>query len=252
VQPVPGIGLSWADTSYDSARGLISTAWTNTGSAFNMDVVIPPNTTAQIYVPTTNAAAITESGVPASSSPGVTYLGSSNSYAIYGVGSGHYAWSSPFSIAVAPSLIIITTNETGNGTGTYFPDWTFVTNGSLIAGSIPSSATGNFSEEAPGRNVNSLTMGGSLGLTRISGTVGYTTSTNYVTCGNGNGAGSALVYTLPAASHGYDLTNITDEFYPARGGQCQPVDCQRDTVRHAGDPDLVRGLAGRQCGCGEV
>jgi alpha-L-rhamnosidase len=209
VQPVPGIGLAWADTSYNSARGLISTAWTNTGSAFNLEVVIPPNTTAQICVPTTNAAAITESGVLAASSPGVTYIGSSNSYAIYAVGSGHYSWSSPFSLDVAPSLTITTTNETGNGTGTYFPDWTFVTNGSLIAGSDPSVATGNFSEEVPGRNVHSLTAGGSLGLTRISGAVGYTTSTNYVTCGNGNGAGSVLVYTFPAATNGYDLTNIT-------------------------------------------
>src|SRR5258708_2379057 len=106
VQPVPGAGLTWADTSYNSTRGLISTAWTNVGGAFNMDVVIPPNTTAQIFVPTTNAAAITESGVLASSAPGVTYLGSSNSYAIYGVGSGHYVWSSPFSIPVALGVVI--------------------------------------------------------------------------------------------------------------------------------------------------
>jgi alpha-L-rhamnosidase len=209
IQPVPGLGLTWADSSYDSTRGLVSTAWTNSGGAFNMDVVIPPNTTAQIYVPTTNAAATTESGVAASSSPGVTYLGSSNSYAIYGVGSGHYIWSSPFSIPVPPSLVVTVTNQTGSGTGTYFPPWTFVTNGSLIAGESPSSAVGNFSEEQPGRNVNSLTAGGSLGLTKISGTSGYTTSTNYVTCGNGSGAGSQLIYNLPSSANGYDLTNIT-------------------------------------------
>jgi alpha-L-rhamnosidase len=209
IQPVPGIGLTWANTSYNSTRGLISTAWTNSGGAFNMDVLIPPNTMAQIYVPTTNAAAITESGVLASNSPGVTYLGSSNSYAIYGVGSGHYVWSSPFSIAVAPGVVITTTNQTGNGSGTYFPPWTFTTNDSLIAGRLPTTATGNFSEEVPGRNVRLLTAGGSLGLTQIAGTSGYTTSTNYVTCGNGSGAGSVLIYTLPSSAYGYDLTNIT-------------------------------------------
>ncbi len=84
-----------------------------------------------------------------------------------------------------------------------------MTNGSLIAGQHPSTASGNFSEEVPGRNVNSLTAGGSLGLTQIAGTSGYTTSTNYVTCGNGSGAGSMLTYTLSNSVTGYDLTNIT-------------------------------------------
>ena len=209
IQPVPGTGLTWANTSYNSTRGLISTAWTNTGSAFNLAVVVPPNTTAQIYVPTTNASAITESGLPAASSPGITYLGISNSYAVYAVGSGNYMWSSPFSIPVPPSVIITTTNQTGSGSGTYYPGWTVVTNGSLIAGQSPSTASGNFSEEVPGRNVNSLTAGGSLGLTQIQGTKGYTTSTNYVTCGNDNGAGSLLIYTLTNSAAGYDLTNIT-------------------------------------------
>ena len=209
IQPVAGIGLTWANTSYNSTRGLISTAWTNVGNTFNLDVVIPPNTTAQIYVPTTNAAAITESGVPAASSPGVTYVGVSNGCAIYNVGSGHYFWSSPFSIPVPPSVIITATNQTGTGSGTFYPNWTVVTNGSLIAGQPPSSMSGNFSEELPGRNVNSLTAGGSLALTQIAGTVGYTTSTNYVTCGNGSGAGSSVIYTLTNSASGYDLTNIT-------------------------------------------
>ena len=213
IQPVPGTGLTWANTSYNSTRGLISTAWTNTGSAFNLAVVIPPNTTAQIYVPTTNATAITESGVPAASSPGVTYVGLSNSCAIYSVGSGSYMWSSPYSVVVPPAVIITTTNQTGTGTNAAFtPTWT-VASGSLIAGQSPSTALGNFSEEAPGRNVNSLTTGGSLTLTQIGGTYGYTTSTNYVTCGNGTGpdgssAGYTIIYTLTNSATGYDLTNI--------------------------------------------
>jgi hypothetical protein len=86
-----------------------------------------------------------------------------------------------------------------------------VTNGSLIAGKSPSTATGNFSKEKSGRNVNSLTAGGSLALTQIVGDPGIpiTTSTNYVTCGNGNGAGSLLIYALGNSPTGYDLTNIT-------------------------------------------
>jgi hypothetical protein len=132
-----------------------------------------------------------------------------NSYAIYSVGSGHYFWSAPFSIPVVPSVIITTTNETGSGTGTFFPNWTVMTNGSLIAAKVPSTATGDFSKELPGRNVLSLTTSNNLGLTQVAGTVGFTTSTNYVTCGNGSGSGSLLIYSLTNSALGYDVTNIT-------------------------------------------
>ena len=209
IQPVPGSGLTWANTRYQSTRGLISTAWTNAGNTFKLDVVIPANTTAEIYVPTMNAAAITESGVLAASSPGVSYVGVSNGCAIYAVGSGHYLWSSPYSIPVPPSVFLSMTNQTGSGTGTFYPNWTVVTNGSLIASQPPSTASGNFSKELPGRNVSSLTASNSLGLTQVTATVGYTTSTNYVTCGNGNAAGSTLIYSLPNSALGFDLTNIT-------------------------------------------
>jgi hypothetical protein len=82
------------------------------------------------------------------------------------------------------------------------------TNNSLIAGQSPSSASGNFSEEIPGRSVNSLTAGGSQAMAIINGTSGHTTSTNYVTCGNGFSAGSSVVYTLGGSASGYNLTNI--------------------------------------------
>jgi alpha-L-rhamnosidase len=208
IRPVIGTGLTWANTSYDSTRGLVSTAWTNSGGMLKLAVVIPPNTTAQVFVPTTNAAAITESGVLAGSSPGVTYVGLSNNCAVYAVGSGHYLWTSPFQLPTPPQVIITMTNQTGSGSGAFVPSWNVVTNGSLIAGKLPSSTSGNFNLEPflGSRNVNSLTDGGSLAITTGGST--YTTSPNYVTCGNGNGAGSSVIYTLTGSSTGYDLTNI--------------------------------------------
>jgi alpha-L-rhamnosidase len=109
IAPVPGEGLSWANTSFNSTRGLISTAWTNLNGLFNLDVVIPPNTSAQVFVPTTNGVSVTESGLPAANSPGVTYLGSSNGCAVYAVGSGHYFWSSPVT-ALPPALAVTETD----------------------------------------------------------------------------------------------------------------------------------------------
>ena len=125
------------------------------------------------------------------------------------------AISSASSLAVssvpAPVNNVITAiaAQTGTGSGTFTPTWTLLTNNSLIAGATPSSTSGNFSLEANGRSVNSLTAGGDLGLTQITGTVGITTSTNYVTCGNGGGAGASVVYTLSGFTNGYTLTNLT-------------------------------------------
>ena len=208
IQPVMGAGLDWANTSYNSTRGLISTAWTNTGGVINLDVVIPPNTTAQIFVPATNASVVTESGLPAGSAPGVTYVGMSNNCAVYSVGSGHYLWSSIHPPAPTPSVIIASTNQTGSGTGAFTPAWNVVTNGSLIAGKLPSSTSGNFNLEPflGTRSVSSLTDGGSLAIS--AGGNPKTTGPNYVTCGNGNGSGSSVTYALTGSSTGYDLTNI--------------------------------------------
>jgi len=100
--------------------------------------------------------------------------------------------------------------QTGTGSETFTPTWMFAP-GSLIAGLNPSSMSGNFSLEVSGRSVGNLTAADNAGLTTISGNPGVsiTTSSNYVTCGNGGGAGATVVYTLPGSAEGYNLTNIT-------------------------------------------
>jgi len=105
------------------------------------------------------------------------------------------------------ALVVAMTNQTG--ILPFTPGWSLAAN-SLIAGLAPSSSAGDFSLEVDGRNVNSLTAGGSLAIAQINGTSGGTTaSTNYVTCGDSDGAGSSLIYTLPDSINGYDITNIT-------------------------------------------
>ena len=116
--------------------------------------------------------------------------------------------------AAVNNVITAYAAQTGYGPadviGTSFnPTWTITTNNSLIAGQSPSGTTGNFSLEEPGRSVNSLTAGSNVAITLVQGTSGYTSSTNYVTCGNGGGAGAIVVYTLTGSASGYNLTNLT-------------------------------------------
>jgi len=107
------------------------------------------------------------------------------------------------------NLITAIAAETGRGIGTFVPGWGVISNQSLIAGRTPSSTAGNFSLEASGRSVNLLTLADNGALTKIIGPSGYTCSTNYVTCGNGSGAGSSIVYTLSSTTKGCGITNIT-------------------------------------------
>ncbi|MDB6109782.1 MAG: Immunoglobulin subtype, partial [Pedosphaera sp.] len=101
--------------------------------------------------------------------------------------------------------------QTGLGNGTTFiPTWTVTTNSSLIAGQSPSSVgLGNFSLEADGRIVESLTAGGDGAISLVPALTpgNFTTSTNYLSCGTAPG-GLSITYTLPASPNGYDLTNI--------------------------------------------
>ncbi len=122
--------------------------------------------------------------------------------------------SSPGSLTVAgaPTAVnnVIATyaGQTGLGYGIPFtPTWTLAP-ASAVAGQAPISTNGNFNLETfgGGRNVNTLTAGGSLTISQPGGVTG----TNYLTCGNGSGAGSALIYTLTNTSTGgYSVTNIT-------------------------------------------
>jgi alpha-L-rhamnosidase len=136
IAPVPGDGLTWANTSYNSVRGLISTAWTNTGTVFSLNTVIPPNTSAQIFVPTTNPAAITESGIPAANAPGVTYVGLSNNCAVFNIGSGTYQWFSPYSRS--PNVTFSAGKAGGSG-DKFRPNSTAQANKSLILSQSPGS-----------------------------------------------------------------------------------------------------------------
>ncbi len=52
IRPTPGKGLFWAKCNYDSIRGSIGSSWRRTGQHLMVDVNVPPNTTATVYVPT--------------------------------------------------------------------------------------------------------------------------------------------------------------------------------------------------------
>jgi alpha-L-rhamnosidase len=93
LKPQPGEGLRFARAKYDSVRGEIASEWKREGDAITYTFVVPPNTSATVTVPAKSAEAVTESGKPAGSAPGVKLLRSGSGEVVYEVGSGRYAFS---------------------------------------------------------------------------------------------------------------------------------------------------------------
>ena len=96
IHPQPVGDLTWVRASYDSIRGAITSEWRRENGKFTLDVTIPANTTATVFLPANPGDAVTENGVPAKKSAGVKFLRREGNRAIYKVASGKYRFESQF------------------------------------------------------------------------------------------------------------------------------------------------------------
>ncbi|HNS19008.1 MAG TPA: family 78 glycoside hydrolase catalytic domain [Sedimentisphaerales bacterium] len=94
IRPQMGGRLSWAKTSYNSIRGKIATAWKVDGDTLKLDVTIPANTTATVYVPAVDAASIRERRKPVAQAEGVRLVDTKDGEVVLEVGSGVYHFTS--------------------------------------------------------------------------------------------------------------------------------------------------------------
>jgi len=91
ISPTPGLNLTHASGHYDSPVGRISSDWTLNGDLFELNVMIPPNATAEISVPAWSSATVSEGGASAN---GITLLRENIGLVVYQVGSGCYQFHS--------------------------------------------------------------------------------------------------------------------------------------------------------------
>ena len=88
-------GLTSAEASYDSVRGRIVSDWKVKDGRFDLTVTIPANTTATVYVPAADPAAVKEGGKPAADAAGVKFLRVEDGRTLFEVGSGTYHFTAP-------------------------------------------------------------------------------------------------------------------------------------------------------------
>jgi hypothetical protein len=90
IKPTPVGDVTWARASYDSVRGRIVSGWRRNENEFNLSVVIPPNTTATVFLPVASGSRITESGKPVARAAGVKRMRRSDGRVVFEIQSGSY------------------------------------------------------------------------------------------------------------------------------------------------------------------
>lgn len=97
IKPAIVGNLKWVECWHDANYGRIVSNWKRIDDKVSMEVIIPPNSTATVYIPAKDAATVTESGKPADKAEGVKFLRMENNAALYAVGSGTYQFQSTLS-----------------------------------------------------------------------------------------------------------------------------------------------------------
>lgn len=93
IRPVLG-NLRWAKAQYDSMTGRIVVAWERDSAKLTLQVSIPPNTTATVYIPAKSEQSVTESGRPLTRASGIRFMRVEKNYVEVEIGSGKYKFAS--------------------------------------------------------------------------------------------------------------------------------------------------------------
>ena len=93
IKPTIGGNLTYANADYETNYGKVSSHWKLDGNNLSLDVEIPANATATIYIPAKDANSVTENGKPISSEADIKLGVPEAGYIIVNVGSGVYHFS---------------------------------------------------------------------------------------------------------------------------------------------------------------
>jgi hypothetical protein len=90
IQPHPAGNLAWARASYNSVQGRVEAGWERGGHEFRLNIRVPVNTTATVFVPAKSTTSISEEGHRIDEAQGVRVLRSETEYVVLAVESGTY------------------------------------------------------------------------------------------------------------------------------------------------------------------
>jgi alpha-L-rhamnosidase len=83
-QPKPVGDLSYVQGSYKTPQGIARSSWTRSGDRFQLKITVPPNTTAEVRIPT--------DGTPVQKPTRATFVRTEGNHTIYTVPSGEFTF----------------------------------------------------------------------------------------------------------------------------------------------------------------
>jgi alpha-L-rhamnosidase len=96
IRPRPGGQVRAAHGSHTTVHGRIDSRWRIQNNRFTLEITIPVNTTAQVWIPATAADAVTEGRGPARTAEGVRFEGNQDGHTVFTVGSGRYRFTTRY------------------------------------------------------------------------------------------------------------------------------------------------------------
>lgn len=90
IRPEPVGNIQWAQADYHSPYGLVSSHWKRSATTFDLDVTIPANTTATVYLPAKTGAVIAQGWKRLDLRPDVHLVKRDSNWAVFELGSGNY------------------------------------------------------------------------------------------------------------------------------------------------------------------
>jgi alpha-L-rhamnosidase len=94
IKPYLMKDLTFAEGELDTVKGTIQVSYRKQGNRFVLDVTVPANSTALLYIPARNAKSVTENGKNISSINEISFMKEENGYVVLKVGSGDYQFNS--------------------------------------------------------------------------------------------------------------------------------------------------------------
>lgn len=94
IRPVVPSGLAWVKAQTETPRGRVAVRWEKKDGRLVLEVTIPPNSSAEVYVPVGDGEAVRESGREAATAQCVKQLRREGNSVVLQVGSGCYRFES--------------------------------------------------------------------------------------------------------------------------------------------------------------
>jgi len=90
LKPETANGLAWVKAHHDTLHGRIVSEWRREGARLTLDVTIPPNTTATVFVPANGVEVVREGGKAARKSSRLRFLRMESGRAVFAAEAGRY------------------------------------------------------------------------------------------------------------------------------------------------------------------